>query len=167
MPYIQNDENSIRSSLARARNHGSARGGTHHWWLQRLTAIALVPLTIWMLFSLPHIVDPSFSRAVEWLENPWSAVGLGLFLMIAFYHAALGLQVIWEDYLHNKALKLAFMLITNFGLFFLAATAIYALLMITLKTDPFAMSGIENEAASTLTNTPENPSDMGVLTYEQ
>jgi len=163
MPYIQNNEKSIRSPLARARNHGSAKSGTHHWWLQRLTAVALVPLTIWMLFSMGHLIDPSYSRAVEWLENTWSAVGLGLFLIIAFYHAALGLQVIWEDYLHNKALKTVVMLTTNFGLFFLGAAAIYALFIITLKTDPFGIPTVDAEPVRDLTQTP----DMGILTNEQ
>lgn len=161
MPYIQNDENSIRSSLARARNHGSARGGTHHWWMQRVTAVLLSPLGIWMLFSLGCFVDPSYSHAVEWLSNPWVATGMGVFLITAFYHAALGMQVIWEDYIHNKAVKTIVLLTTNFTLFFLGAAAIYALLVITLKTDPFAVPSAE--MVTPVTDSP----DLGTLEYEQ
>ena len=151
MPYIQNNEKSIRTSLARAKNHGSAQGGTHHWWMQRVSAAALAPLVIWLLFSLSHFVDPSYSRAVEWLSNPWVAVGLGVFIITSFYHAAIGLQVIWEDYIHNKMAKTIVLLSTNLGLFFLAASALYALLVITLKTDPFAVPSAE--AISTGTET--------------
>ena len=134
MPYIQNNEKSIRTSLARARNHGSAKGGTHHWWMQRVSAIALVPLVIWMLSCLDCLLSPSFEQTVLWLNNPFVAIILGLFIIISCYHAAIGLQVVIEDYVHKKSAKITALLLTNFIFFAMAAACIFAILVINFRT---------------------------------
>lgn len=139
MPYIQNDEKSIRSSLARARNHGSAKDGTHHWWMQRVTAIALVPLTIWMLSCLDCLLSQSFEHTVIWLNTPFVAITLGLFVIVVFYHAALGIQVVIEDYVHKKAAKVTALLLTHFAFFAMAAACLFSLLIINFKTNPFSL----------------------------
>jgi succinate dehydrogenase / fumarate reductase membrane anchor subunit len=123
---------SIRTPLARARGLGSAKDGTHHWWMQRVTSVALVPLVLWFAISLlTHSrVDHEIFQA--WLGHPVNA-GLMIALLVAmFYHAKLGAQVIIEDYVHPESAKIAALLVTQFLLFLLGAIAIVAVLKIAL-----------------------------------
>lgn len=101
---------SLRSHLARVRHLGSAKDGTHHWWAQRLSAIALTLLTIWFVVSLIALNGAEHATVAGWLGQPLNA-GLAILLVIAtFYHAYLGLQVVIEDYVHGKAAKYALLL---------------------------------------------------------
>ena len=94
-----------RSELARARGLGSARAGSHHWWAQRLTALALVPLTIWFIFSVIHLTGATRPEVILWLSAPWT-MGLMLALIVAtFHHLQLGVQVVIEDYVHDERIK--------------------------------------------------------------
>ena len=98
---------SLRTPLARVRHLGSAKDGTGHWWAQRLTALALIPLTIWFVASLVSLAGADHAAMAAWMGNPVSA-GLMILLVIAtFYHAALGLQVVIEDYVHGEGAKMA------------------------------------------------------------
>ena len=92
----------LRTPIARARGLGSAKEGTRHWWMQRLTAIALVPLTVWLVASFVAIGAADHARTVLWIRSP--AVGIALLLTIAalFHHAQLGMQVVIEDYVHPR-----------------------------------------------------------------
>jgi succinate dehydrogenase / fumarate reductase membrane anchor subunit len=97
----------LRSPLGRARGLGSARAGSHHWWAQRLTALALVPLTLWFIFSVIHLSGASHQVVIDWLSAPLT-LGLMLALIAAtFHHLQLGVQVVIEDYVHDERVKMA------------------------------------------------------------
>lgn len=123
---------SLRTPLARVRHLGSAKDGTHHWWVQRLTALALIPLTVWFVASVISLVGAGHGAVVSWIGNPVSATLMLILIVAVFYHAYLGLQIVIEDYVHNKAAKLA-LLLTVQGLSLLLGTAaVLAVLTILL-----------------------------------
>ncbi|MEM7400638.1 MAG: succinate dehydrogenase, hydrophobic membrane anchor protein [Pseudomonadota bacterium] len=122
---------SLRTPLSEAKGLGSAKEGASHWWLQRLTAIALVPLAIWFAFAVACIGNASHAEVHAWLANPFIAVALILFIAATFYHTQLGLQVIVEDYVHGW-LKVVTLIILNFLCIALAVVGIVALLKIFL-----------------------------------
>ena len=103
----------MRSPLARVRHLGSARDGTGHWWAQRLTAIALVPLTVWLVVSLVSLAGAGHHAVSGWIGHPISGSLLVLLIFVTFYHAALGLQVVIEDYVHSSGWKLAALLLVK------------------------------------------------------
>lgn len=123
---------SIRTPLARARGLGAAKDGTHHWWMQRVTSVALVPLVLWFAISMLTYSRVDHATFQAWLGHPVNA-GLMIALLAAmFYHAKLGAQVIIEDYVHPESAKIAALLVTQFLLFLLGAIAIVAVLKIAL-----------------------------------
>lgn len=95
----------LRSPLGRARGLGSAKQGLHDWFIQRLTAIALVPLTFWLVVAVIANVGADYATMQAWLSAPGNATLLILFLVALFYHAQLGVQVIIEDYVHDPMWK--------------------------------------------------------------
>lgn len=125
---------SIQTPLARAKGLGSAKDGVHHWWVQRLTAVALVPLLLWLTYSVACLTRAGvgFTEVQDWVAQPLNTVLLLIALPVAFYHSALGLQVVIEDYIHGKGLKFASLILVKLGLFSLAVFSIYAVLKISL-----------------------------------
>jgi succinate dehydrogenase / fumarate reductase, membrane anchor subunit len=123
---------SLRSDLGRARGLGSAKEGVQHWWAQRLTAIALVPLSLWFVAGLVFLTDVDHATAIQWLGSPVTLGLMSLFLVALIYHAVLGLQVVIEDYIHAKAAKLVLLLFVQFAGIALAVTGIVSMLVITL-----------------------------------
>ena len=123
---------SIRTPLARVRGLGAAKDGTHHWWLQRVTAVILIPLVLWFIISLLAISHADSATFQQWLSNPIRA-GLMVTLLVAtFYHASLGMQVIYEDYVRPEGAKVAALLVTQFVLFLLGAISVIAVLKVAL-----------------------------------
>jgi succinate dehydrogenase / fumarate reductase membrane anchor subunit len=120
----------FRSDLGRARGLGSAKEGVGHWWMQRLTAIALVPLALWFVASLIAHVGVDHAAASAWLGSPAVFGVMALLIAAMFYHAALGLQVIIEDYVHREGLKIAALLLMKFACAALATAAMVSLLVI-------------------------------------
>lgn len=120
---------SLRSPLGKVLGTGSAKEGVHHWWLQRLTSIALVPLTIWFVVSLLSL--PSFEHAtvVSWMAQSWTALLLILFILVATWHSQLGVRVVVEDYVHGGSKTLTLVLIT-FIHAVVAAAGIFAVLKV-------------------------------------
>ena len=120
---------SLRSPLGRVLGTGSAKEGVHHWWLQRLTSIALVPLTIWFVVSLLSL--PSFEHVtlVTWMAQSWTALLLVLFILAATWHSQLGVRVVVEDYVHGSSKTLTLVLIT-FIHAVVAAAGIFAVLKV-------------------------------------
>jgi len=114
----------LRTPLARARGLGSARYGVHHWWAQRLTAIALIPLVVWFAISLVMLSGADYDVARAWIGSPLVMVLLILTIVIGLHHGQLGLQVVIEDYIHGDGWKLAFIVMVRFiaVIFGLAAT---------------------------------------------
>ena len=121
-----------QGSLRRALGLGSAKGGVRHWWMQRLTAIALVPLSIWFVISVIYLLGADHERVTSWVSNPIVALLLILMLTTMFYHLRLGLQVVIEDYIHAKSLKLMCVVGNDFVNIALAVACIFAVLKIAV-----------------------------------
>lgn len=119
---------SLRTPLARVRGLGSAKEGVNHWWAQRVSAVALVPLALWFVCSLVSVVHKDYAGMVAWMGYPLNTSLLVLFLSAMFYHAKLGLQVVIEDYIHCEVRKLIALLVVKFGLALLAAASIISVL---------------------------------------
>jgi succinate dehydrogenase / fumarate reductase membrane anchor subunit len=120
----------LRTPLARARGLGSARAGLHHWWAQRLTAIALVPLVVWFAVSLVMMSGADQAMVQNWIRSPFVMVLLTLTIVIGLHHGQLGLQVVIEDYIHNEGRKLALILLVRFAAVLSGVAAIVAILRI-------------------------------------
>ena len=97
----------LQTPLGRVRGLGSARGGTHHWWMQRVTSIALLPLTLWFAFGVATLAGAPYERAVGWISQPFNAVLMLLVIGIGFHHTAAGLQVVIEDYVRPESVRKA------------------------------------------------------------
>lgn len=121
---------SLRTPIARARGLGSAKSGAHHWWMQRITAAALVPLGFWFVASLAYHAGADYIEFRAWVGHPLVAVLLILTIVTSFYHGALGMQVVYEDYVHNKWAQIILNVGTQFLCFALAVAAIFAVLKI-------------------------------------
>lgn len=124
---------SFRSPLGRARGLGSAKDGVHHFWVQRLSAIALIPLVLWFVFSLARLPGGGYEAVRWWVSAPSVAVVLVLFLAVGFYHSMLGIQVVIEDYVGHEGWKLAMLVIFKFVLTALAVASIFAVLKVALS----------------------------------
>lgn len=101
----------LQSPLARVLGLGSAKAGVGHWWWQRMTAIALVPLGIWFVWSVISLAGVGHAAATEWLQSPLNAALFIFFVVAAFWHALLGLQVVIEDYIHAEWLKMTVLIV--------------------------------------------------------
>jgi succinate dehydrogenase / fumarate reductase membrane anchor subunit len=97
----------LRSPLGRARGLGSARAGSKHWWAQRLTSVALVPLTLWFIWSVMRLTGASQGDVADWLASPVRLALLLALIVATFHHLQLGLQVVIEDYVPQEGVKLA------------------------------------------------------------
>lgn len=122
----------LRSPLGRARGLGSAKEGVTHWWTQRLTAIALVPLTIWFVISVIGNVGADYESMRAWLGTPINATLLILLLVAVFHHAQLGVQVVIEDYVHDHAIKTAGIIATKLLAIALGGYAVVSVLFVAI-----------------------------------
>jgi succinate dehydrogenase / fumarate reductase membrane anchor subunit len=120
----------LRTPLARARGLGSARVGVHHWWAQRLTAIALIPLVVWFAISLVMMSGADYGAVRAWIGSPVVMVLLILTIAIGLHHGQLGLQVVIEDYVHGDGGKLALIVAVRFIAVLFGLAAIVAVLRI-------------------------------------
>jgi len=119
-----------RSPLARARGLGSAHEGVGHWIAQRVSAIALVPLTAWFVISVIANVGESYAAMRAWLDSPLNATLLALLIVAVFHHAWLGLQVVIEDYVGGRGARTAWLIGTKLVLAFLGAWALVSVLFV-------------------------------------
>jgi succinate dehydrogenase / fumarate reductase membrane anchor subunit len=124
---------SLRSPLGRVLGRGSAGEGVGHWWVQRVTAVALVPLTSWFAWSLLGLQLQSYDDVRGWLGQPWVAVLTILLVLTLAWHSKLGMQVIVEDYVHGKAAKTTLLLLSTFIHFAAAVAAVFAILLLALS----------------------------------
>lgn len=120
----------MRSAFDRTHGLGSAREGVGHWWTQRVTAVALVPLALWFAASLIARSRGDYSALILWLRSPFTSVLMVLLLIALFYHMALGLQVVVEDYVHSDRIKIPATVAIHLASFALAAAGIIAALRI-------------------------------------
>jgi len=119
-----------RSAVGRVRGLGSAKAGSAHWWAQRFTALALIPLVIWLAISLIQMTGAPHAAVAAWLGHPLAATLIVLLLIAMFHHAQLGLQVVIEDYVHGEAMRLALIVAVKFAAVALGTGAIIAVLKI-------------------------------------
>jgi succinate dehydrogenase / fumarate reductase membrane anchor subunit len=119
-----------REVLSRLRGLGEANPGTRHWWLQRVTAIVLIPLTIWFIFSLLHLVDADHGEFIVWMLQIGNSILLIVFLAIIFYHAQLGMQVVLEDYVSGHSLQVSLIRGVQFSCFCMSGLSILSILKI-------------------------------------
>jgi succinate dehydrogenase / fumarate reductase, membrane anchor subunit len=122
----------MRSPLGRALGLGSAKQGVEHWWLQRITAAALVPLTVWFVIAIIRLAGADLDTMRDWVASPLPAILLVLVLIATFWHAALGLQVVIEDYVHTPLAKLALLVVVRLGCFAFAVAGVFAVLSMAL-----------------------------------
>jgi succinate dehydrogenase / fumarate reductase membrane anchor subunit len=123
---------SLRTPLARVRGLGSAKEGVAHWWAQRMTALALIPLALWLVVTILTLMAGSYADAVAFFRQPFNAVLMALLVAATFHHGQLGLQVVIEDYIHAEGLKLALLLLVKALSVILAALGILAVLKLAL-----------------------------------
>jgi succinate dehydrogenase / fumarate reductase, membrane anchor subunit len=121
----------MRTPLARVRGLGSAKSGTGHFWHQRLTALANVPLTIGFIAILMSLLGRGHAAVVQILGSPLVAIVMLLFIGSATYHMKLGMQVIIEDYVHDERLKVAAIIANTFFAIAVAAVTVFAILKLS------------------------------------
>ena len=120
----------LRSPLGRVRGLGSAKEGVNHFWHQRLTAVALVPLSIWFVVSVVSLAGADFATYHAWIALPGNTTLMILLIAMVFYHGALGVQVVLEDYVHNEATKLVSLIVMKFAALLLAVFSAVAVLRV-------------------------------------
>jgi succinate dehydrogenase / fumarate reductase membrane anchor subunit len=121
----------FRTPLSKVKGLGSAKDGTTHFWRQRLTSLLLIPLVLWVGFSLAALpVD--HATLVGWIQQPWVSVALVLLVIATFYHAQLGLQVVIEDYVSSHSRRTMALLLTNLSCLLLGTIGVISVLKISL-----------------------------------
>ena len=115
--------------LAKVRALGAAKDGVHHWWMQRVTALALIPLSGWFIYNLLLLVTSAdLPHVAEWLAAPFPAIAMLLLMSAMFYHAKLGMQVIIEDYAHSHKVKIALLLVNSAAMWVLWLMSVMAVI---------------------------------------
>ena len=118
----------MRSQLGRVRGTGSAHAGVHHWYAERLTAIALVPLTLWFIYAVLHLIGAPQPVVAAWVAHPWNTVLLLALIAATFHHMQLGLQVVYEDYIDARWFMNVLILATKAAAVLLGLAAAVAVL---------------------------------------
>jgi len=123
---------SMSTPLARARGLGSAKSGLHHWWHQRVSAVAMVGLVSWMVVLLFSLAEADYQTALTMLAHPVNATVVVLFVAVGLWHASLGLQVVLEDYVANEGVRLIAILAVKMAASVTAILAILSVLKVAL-----------------------------------
>jgi len=124
---------SLRTPLSKVIGRGSAGEGVGHWWIQRVTAVALLPLTAWFVISLLGQSLQSYDAMRGWLGQPCVAVPTILLVFTLAWHSKLGVQVVIEDYVYGKGTKTTLLLLSTFVHIGAAVTGIFAILALALS----------------------------------
>ncbi len=122
----------LNSPLSKIEGLGSSKSGTHHFWHQRMTAVALIPLSIWFAASALAYVGADQGAVAAYFAEPINAVPMFLFIVASTYHMSLGLQVIIEDYIHNEGQKIALLLLNRFAAWAIGSASAFALIRMAL-----------------------------------
>jgi succinate dehydrogenase / fumarate reductase membrane anchor subunit len=125
---------SYRTSLGRAKGLGAAKHGVGHWISERITSVALVPLSLWGVFSVLTLARTGYDGAVLWLHAPVNAVLAALLMLITFQHMHAGLRVVVEDYIHKPGTKATLLLLNLFVCVLFAALALFSILKVALTS---------------------------------
>ena len=121
---------SLRSPLGRVLGLGSARGGSSHWYAQRVSAVALVLLALWFVVSLASLAGASYEQVTGWLRSPLNSALALLLVIVGAWHAVLGLQVVVEDYVADKGKRLLVLIAIKFAFVVAAVVGVLAVLRI-------------------------------------
>jgi succinate dehydrogenase / fumarate reductase membrane anchor subunit len=121
---------SLQTPLHRVKGLGASHSGTGHFWRERVTALALVPLSLWFLYAVVGLAGTTEVTAVQYLAHPWNALLMAGFTVTALYHASLGLQVVIDDYIHTPGSKIFLLLLVRFSVIAAGATCLFALIRI-------------------------------------
>ena len=116
---------------SRIRAQASTRQGSHHWLLERITSVALVPLTLWFIVSAVSLSGAGYDEVRLWLAAPLNTTAMLLLILAVFWHAQLGVQVIVEDYVHHETTKLAGLMAANFALIAVGLACAVAVLKVS------------------------------------
>jgi len=127
---------SLRSPLGRVLGQGAARAGVRHWWQQRLTSLALVPLTVWFVVSLLTLPSLGHATLIAWMSQSSTALLLILLVLVAGWHSQLGVRVVVEDYVHGSGARTLTLVVIGFAHVLLAAAAILAVLRVAFGAAP-------------------------------
>jgi succinate dehydrogenase / fumarate reductase membrane anchor subunit len=122
----------LRTPLGRIEGLGAAKSGTQHFWHQRMTAVALVPLSIWFVASTLAYVGAEQGAVAAYFAEPVNAVPMFLFILASTYHMSLGVQIIIEDYIHNEGQKIALLMLNRFAAWTVGAASGFALIKMAL-----------------------------------
>lgn len=122
----------LQSPLGRVRGLGSAKQGSHHWWLQRVNSVAMVPLVLWFIFSVATMGGKSHAEVVAWIGHPLNATLLLLSIGLSFQHAASGMQVVIEDYTRSEMVRMASILAVKAACALFGVLAAVAVLKIAI-----------------------------------
>lgn len=125
---MSNAKNTMRSPLKKVRHLGAAKEGVQHWWIQRVTAVAMVPLLLVMVVSVLKLSAGDHAAVVTAFKNPLFAIVALLSILAVFWHLKLGLQVVIEDYVHHEGLKIASLLAITFAVFIVGGAAALSVL---------------------------------------
>jgi len=125
-------EDDLRHPIKTARGLGSAKSGLHHWWIQRVTAVALIPLSVWFVWQATSLFHADYETVHAFLAQIWNAALMATFVVVLLYHSYLGLQVVVEDYVGSEFKKLATLITLQFVHVLLAVVAVLAVLKIAL-----------------------------------
>ena len=123
----------MRSPLARVRGLGSSNDGIHHWWVQRMTGIALIPLVLWFVLYAVGLASADLATVKAWVGAHYNPVLLILLIICMFHHGQLGLQVVIEDYIHKESVKVTSLILVKGGALLLGACSAFAVLRLTFE----------------------------------
>jgi len=124
---------SFQTPLARAKGLGSAKDGTHHFMVQRLSAIALIPLTFCFVFAIIQLIGADYQTVVAWFKFPFNALLMISFILMSTWHGALGAQVVIEDYMHCDSAKIFFLIIIKLAMGLTAIAGVWFVVLINLR----------------------------------
>ena len=121
---------SLETPLHRVQGLGASHSGTGHFWRERLTSVALIPLSLWFAYAMLGLVGTNEVAVVSFLAHPWNAILMAAFAVISFYHLSLGLQVVIDDYVHATGIKLALLILVRFVVIAAGISCVFALIRI-------------------------------------
>ena len=125
---------SLQTPLHRVQGLGASHSGTGHFWRQRITALALVPLGLWFTFEMVGLAGTNEVAVLSFLAHPWNALLMAAFASILLYHMSLGLQVVVDDYVHGAGARIFCLLLIRFVVIATISTCLFALIRIAAST---------------------------------
>lgn len=123
-------DNKIVSPLKKAKGLGSSHHGTHHLIAHDITTITNIPLVLWVIYSIFSLRDANYEQVIEWMAHPFSVIAATLFVISTFYHFVLELQVVYEDYISCKCLRIIKVIGMKLVFFILSLATIFSILKI-------------------------------------